>query len=191
MNNSFNLIKQIAGSQFVVSEDASGLINVTHSKCGNQFQRSVAQISMHGLNCPRCNAVNNVNEQIITSTEEMHALNLYNACKKFLPQHFILTGDTSDEDNVVEVSSSDGNMRFSLKIRDILENRNLPDCLMRRDASVSGVHLDVLDTLLPDELQVLDNFDSLDSVVRVKNNKTLEVKEYSVRAILEGVMGYE
>lgn len=192
MEDTLRLIKQIAGTKYTVSEDEKpDVVNLIHNKCGQHFQRTTSQISLYGIKCPRCNASAAISEQIVASKEELHALNLYQTCKQYIPHGFIIMGDTSSEDNVIEISSSDGNLHYSLKIQDILNNVNLPDCLARRDSSVSSVQLDILDILLPKEFSVLDNFNSLDDTVRVKNTRTLEVKEYLVRTILEGVMQHE
>lgn len=192
MNNVYKLVETIAGSTFnIVSANIdcpAPIFTLEHCKCGNKFEMTLNEISVHGIHCDRCERPA-LRSTILKDTKRMKALHIYNQCKGLIPEGFTVKGDTSDESNVLEIEDNHGNI-YNIVIKDLFENNDLPDCLARREIMEPSVALQILDTLFED-CTVLDEFSALTDVVRVKSNIDYVVKEMSVKELLESKLDYE
>lgn len=192
MNNVYKLVETIAGSAFnIVSADTNcptPTFTLEHCKCGNKFGRTLNEISAQGIHCDRCER-HVLGNTILKDAKRVKALHVYNQCKALIPDDFTIKGDTSDESNVIKVTDTIGNT-FDISIKDLLENRNLPDCLVRRDVIHPSPALSILDTLF-DDYTVLDDFNTLYDEVRIRSNANHIVKKMSVNKFLESMKQYE
>ena len=189
MLESSKLVRIIAGNNFTVEEhEDPNIFTFTHNKCGNKFTRELNHISQYGIKCPRCDEV------ITTKALRMHidatvALKIYQECKELLPKEFSIVGDTSSKDNTVKIITNSGR-ELQVVINDLLENINLPDCLLRR-GDIHSIQLELIDRILPSKYLILDDFQTLNTFVRVKNQETLTISSCRVEDLLSEVLPHE
>ncbi len=189
MSKNSKLVGIIAGKNFTIEEHENpNVFTFTHNNCGNKFIREIRYISQYGVKCPRCDASVN-NDSIKTCIDESLALQLYQRCKELLPSGSSIIGDTSDKCNTIKVVINLGN-EIQVLIEDLLNNVNLPDCLLRR-GDVHSVQLELIDRIMPPKYLVLDDFQSLDTLVRVKNQETLTVFNCKIEDLLREVLPIE
>lgn len=181
------LIKLAAGSNYVLNGDTQdGKISVTHRRCGHTFTVNVSEIALHGFSCSRCN--DSLSGYFRNTSEEIKSMELYNKCMEVLPAGFELYGSTVSEDCIIKVSRPNC-LDFSIKIADLLNGENLPDCLLHRSAEIiPSVQLQILDKLMDKNEEILDDFLSLEDTIRIKNNSTGEIISNTVKNVLEGAI---
>ena len=186
--DTLTLLKISAGNNYNILSDISddGLVDVLHRKCGNQMRLPVSQIALHGFSCSRCDAL--LLESFAVVAQEWKSRELYRKCMEKLPNGFSVYGSTISEENSIKVSWPMGE-DFEIKISDLLEDRNLPDCLLHRDINlVPSIQLSILDMFINDEREILDDFNSLEDTIRIKNNRTGTVIAGTVKEIVKGLI---
>lgn len=185
--SNLKLIEVIAGTEYQVqqSSEASAYV-LTHNRCGNRFVRSEADISLHGIHCPRCEGSSYLRDQVVDGVNEKLASTICKQCKEVLPTNALIIGDTSNTSNTITVKCDNG-QSADIVIQDLLDGRNLPDWLQRRVLNTVNVPLQVLDFFVPPRYTVLDNFDKLDDCIRVKDNVLLQVKAATVQDFIEDI----
>ena len=179
------LIKLIAGNNYdvVTMENKTDKYIVTHKTCGHKFVRSASDISLYGIHCPRCTETKS---SVATAVDESHALELYKRCKSYIPSSFSLTGDTSSKENSIKVLTPQGET-FTVVIEDLLDNKNLPDALARRDIATPSLALQILDIQTGQNIEIIDDFNSLDDEIRVRYHSTWVTKRVKVSDFIRGV----
>lgn len=185
--DTLNLLKISAGKNYKIqSKIENGTVEILHRKCGNVMRLPVAQLALHGFSCNRCDEL--LMQSFAIVAQECKSRELYKKCREKLPTGFSIYGSTVSEDNFIKISWPMGD-DFEIKIKDLLEDNNLPDCLLHRNPDlVPSVQLNLLDIIIKDEQEVLDDFSSLDDTIRVKDNKTGTVIRGSVREIVKGLI---
>lgn len=186
-NDILSLLKVSAGKSYkVTSEILDGNVEVLHRKCGNLMQLPVSQLALHGFSCNRCDGI--VIRAFQQTAQECKSRELYNACINKLPVGFSIYGSTISEDDYITVSWPLGE-DFKIKIADLINDVNLPDCLLHRDPLMHpSIQLSMLDMFIKDEKEILDDFETLDDTIRVKDNSTGTVNKATVREILKGLV---
>lgn len=185
--DTLRILKLAAGDSYEVSmSDTPDLVEVVHRKCGHSFKCTIRDIAFHGFRCSRCNEV--LKKEMMHTAEEAHSIELYNKCKQMLPSGFIIYGQTLNDSSVIRVSWPGGE-DFTISISDLLARKNLPDCLLHREEGITpSIQLRILDLFIRDELEILDDFDSLEDVIRIKNNSTGVVIRYTVNEVLKEIL---
>lgn len=131
MSENAKLVRIIAGNNFTIEEQENpNVFTFIHNKCGNKFVREVKYISQHGIKCPRCDTTV-ATKAMRVCIDETLALKIYHDCKELLPSGYSIVGDTSDKNNIIKIITNTGD-ELQVVINDLLENINLPDCLLRR-----------------------------------------------------------
>lgn len=189
MSENAKLVRIIAGNNFNIKEqENSNVFTIIHNKCGNKFVREIKHISQYGIKCPRCDIIMNTKAMRVC-IDEILALKIYQECKELLPSGYSIVGDTSDKCNTVKIITNTGD-ELQVVINDLLENINLPDCLLRR-GDIHSIQLELIDRIVLPKYLILDDFQSLDSVVRVKNQETLIISSYRIEDLLREVLPVE
>lgn len=180
------IIKLTAGNNYSVLSIQNNEIEAVHCKCGYRFKCTTSYVAAHGFHCDRCEETPNT--CAIDVLRAKASADILNQCSQKLPKGFKVYGDTSDVSNTVTLSYP-GIDSFEMVIDDLLNDRNLPDCLIHRDAEIKpSIQLQLVDKFMHKDLEILDDFTAFTDVVRVKDNITLTVTEITVQELIEEVV---
>lgn len=181
-SNTLKLLTVIAGDNYKILSLKDSEVELLHRKCGHRFTTTVTKIAKNNFSCNRCDDV--TREKIINTAAEIKSLRLFDLCLNKLPKGYAIYGDTSTEDSIITVSRPTGD-NFEIKISDLLNDKNLPDCLLHRNSEmIPSIQLSILDIFMREELEILDDFSSFDDTVRIKDNKREIVYTITVREIV-------
>lgn len=180
-----NILKLTAGDNFTINDFDGKSVTVVHRRCGHVFNVTISEVATRGFRCSRCDDMRI--QKPFTVLKEVASLELYDRCMSKLPKGFSIYGDTSDENNSIQISWSGGN-RHTITVADLLNDKNLPDCLVHRNKDLKpSLQLSILDRLVEDYVEILDDFESLDDEVRVKDNKAGTIASRNVQDILQEI----
>lgn len=185
IKNLNSLLELAAGHSYKVLDVTDTMVSVLHRKCGNEFISTVTDIARAGFSCPRCNETRA--DKMLTTLQNEHSKELYEAIKAKLPAGYNIFGSTKSVDEQIKVVYAGG--EFTILISDLLNDRNLPDCLIHRSSTlVPSVQLQIIDLFMEEHEEILDDFTELTDEIRIKDNKLGVIKTTTVEALLEGIM---
>lgn len=180
------IIKGLAGSEFVILKgcsDSDHVVQLKHVPCGHVFSRSVASISSSGILCSRCN--NMKAEQMLDVLDEEQSLSIYRRCKDLIGPGYKIVGDTGDLSNTVMVKCLRNERSTLVVIDDLINHRNLPDYLQHCWVESPTVQLQTLQFFVKDSSEILDDFSTLEDIVRVRDCYTERVSCMKVLDVMQ------